>query len=298
MEFRFAKGPLTGFDLDVVHTLSDDVEQLAGPLSAPAALRARYARATVAQLRRHQIALVQTILNEAPPARPSIAQQILNAATAAWVVPHPTVQSPSRQKTTIIPFAHYCDRYIGYPRSEMVRSRLLCVNAPDQSDLTQQLTGIARVAETADLSLRIVGEGGPRLKSTVQHENRRTSGRVSASMGKISDGALLQEIDRAELVVQPRIDRFDDHRTVLLALSRQRPVLVPPVESMRRLAKEVGDSWVHVASGPMTAAVIDRVLAASRATPPRAEPNLTARHPRDIADAYAAVYRSARSSLQ
>lgn len=297
IDIRFINGPIQRFDIDVVHALNADVEHLIGSAKSSPLKRAAKAWSLVAQMRRHRVALVQTVVCP-PPERPSLARRILDRATATWILPEPGPTPPKPRRTTVIPLAHHRERYLGYPRGESEPGRVLCVVSADSSPMVRQLIGIPRVARTPNISLRIVGEATSSLEDAVLRASQGPSGRVTAQLGRVSDGAVLQEIDRAELLVQPSVAGYRDFQTVLLALSHDTPALVPDTEAMRHLATEAGPGWIHLAPGPMTAATVDRTIQTVRTTPPPERAHLAARDQDVIGRAHASLYRSPRGSVR
>jgi len=80
---------------------------------------------------------------------------------------------------------------------------------------------------------------------------------------------------------------------VLLALSLGRPVLVPGNEVNDDLAAEVGPSWVHRYTGPLTSEVLAAALVDLRAHPTTGAPDLSARQWPALGLQHLAVYEDA-----
>jgi len=87
------------------------------------------------------------------------------------------------------------------------------------------------------------------------------------------DDELTAEILRHRLVCLPYPGMYNSG-ALLYALSIGRPVLAPRSPSTEALALEVGEQWVMLYDGPLTAATLRDALAA---TPPTGSPNLSRR---------------------
>jgi beta-1,4-mannosyltransferase len=119
--------------------------------------------------------------------------------------------------------------------------------------------------------------------------------RVTARLDHLPDGDLVDEVERAQLVVLPYRD-LHNSGALLLALSLDRPVLVPRNAVTDALAAEVGDAWVRRYEGDLAADHLAGALAATAA--PAGAPDLAARDwpgiGRQHADLFRAAVRAAR----
>jgi glycosyltransferase involved in cell wall biosynthesis len=145
-----------------------------------------------------------------------------------------------------------------------------------------------------DVDLRIVGwvvdaELGEKVAA-----RSATDERVSSTLRYISDAELADEVGQATLVVLPYLAMHNSGAT-LVALSLERPVLVPRNPITTALADEVGRDWVHLYDGPLTADTISASLSAA-SVPASARPNLAARDWDAIARSHAAVYQQAAAA--
>ncbi|WP_344342136.1 glycosyltransferase, partial [Streptomyces rhizosphaericus] len=75
--------------------------------------------------------------------------------------------------------------------------------------------------------------------------------------------ALVDAVRRADLVVLP-YDEVDNSGSALFALSVGRPILVSDVAPFRELRQLVGDEWVWIYEGALTAAVLEVSLERAR----------------------------------
>jgi glycosyltransferase involved in cell wall biosynthesis len=156
---------------------------------------------------------------------------------------------------------------------------------------------LAAVAEVSDPSLRcvIAGacgdtalkrriEGAARLDARVRldlrHQRRRDMAAAHAA---------------ADLVVLPYRDILNSG-SALLALSLNRPVLVPRRGALAELQQQVGEAWVRCYDGELTADTLVDGIAWARETPRDTEAPLHAFAWPTIARAHELAYRSLRRS--
>lgn len=301
VEFRYSQGVLTAFDVDVVHVADPHLDHLLGTRGASGSQRVLAVLALARNLRRHRIALVRT-LHESRRRRAGraheLANRLLDRATTSFIVLDPATPTPDAARTTVIPHAHFRDRYVGYPRADMVRGRILCIAAGELPVEARGLLAIPRVVDTEGVTVRLAGTVDRGLEESVRSALAQHSATVSARLELLSDGAQVQEIDSAELVVVPRVDTLSQLQLVFLALSLDRPVLVPRTTAMTRLSGQLGEGWVWTSDGPVTAHVIDDAFAAIRGVDRSARPALDDRDLGTIHAAYEAVFRAAASSLR
>lgn len=299
MEFRYSQGVLTAFDVDVVHVAEPNLDLLLGTRGASGFQRLLATLVLTRNLRRHRIALVRT-LHHSGKRRAGrsqrLANRVLDRATAAFVVFDNPMSTPAATRTTRIPHPHFRDRYVGYPRAQMIRARVLCVSAGDLPAEAENLLAMPRVADTDDVTIRLAGHAARPLEESARRAVARHSETVSTRLERLSDGAQVQEIDAAELVVLPRVDTLSDLQLVFLVLSLDRPVLVPRTVAMAGLASEVGPGWVCLSDGPITAQVIDDAFEVIRSADRGERPDLAGRDLATTHAAYEAVFRTAASS--
>jgi beta-1,4-mannosyltransferase len=225
-----------------------------------------------------------------------LANRVLDRATTTFVVLDDSSASPDAARTTVIPHPHYRDRYVGYPRAAMVRGRVLCVSAGELPSQAADLLAIPRVTDTAGVTIRLAGIAAGALQEFARSAVAQHSATVSTRFERLSDGAQVQEIDAAEIVVLPKVESLTDLQLVFLVLSLDRPVLVPRTAATSRLAEQMGPGWVHVTDGPITAEVVDEVFAAIRGSNRAERPALDGRDLAATHAAYESVFRSAAAS--
>lgn len=294
LEFRFSQGVVTRFDIDVLHVADENLGHLLGTTDVDTPASPLAVAVLVRNLRAHDIALIRTIsrASSEPPRTRSArwARSLLDKATDAFIVFDESTPTPDADKTTLIPHAHYRDRFIGYPRAATVRNRVLCIAPTELPPETLGLLAISRAADTTDLELRVVGSAAPALARAIDSEAARHPQDLSARLEALSDGAQVQEIDAAELTIVPETRTIEHHQTLFLALSLDCPVLTPRTKATTRLAQQVGPEWLHLSDGPVTAAALDLTISRVRAATDGTRPNLDGRSLEATQNAYAVLF--------
>lgn len=149
-------------------------------------------------------------------------------------------------------------------------------------------------AAAADPALTLHVAGAPDSAATAA-EVRDAAGddRVRLTLRHLDDAELVAAVTEAELVVLPYRDMHNSG-AALLALSLDRPVLVPDNDVTADLSAEVGPGWVHRYPGELNAETLRHALAALRGDDPTPRPDLSRREWNGAAAAHSAVYREAR----
>ncbi|MFB9378915.1 glycosyl transferase [Kineococcus gynurae] len=120
--------------------------------------------------------------------------------------------------------------------------------------------------------------------------------RVDLRLHHLDDAELADVVRAAELVVlpyRPTSGEVANSGAALLALSLDRPVLLPRSPATTELAREAGPGWVHLYDGNLGPETLLGALAALRSTPRGARPDLSARDWPEAAEAHVQAYRTA-----
>ncbi|WP_157518153.1 hypothetical protein [Microbacterium resistens] len=302
IEFRCSRGVLTRFDVDVLHVADAALDSLLGARGTGGLQRLLSTLALIRNLRRHRIALVRMIhrsdKSPGPRRADMLARRLLDRATSRFVVTDDATPTPDPARTTVIPHPHYRDRFLGFPRGELTPGRVLCVSPGHLPDSVRSVLGAARVAQTPGVELRLAGLLSSELEAHVRSALARRSPTLSTRVELLSDGAQVQEIQAAELVAVPRVETYEDEQRVFLALSLDRPVIVPLNDTTAALTRTVGPGWVHLSEGPITAASLDAAFASLRRDRRTTGPDLEGRDLAVVHSAYADVFASAALSLR
>ena len=263
---------------------------VAGILFGLVLLRVRFGR----------VALVRTVHNVEPHERRAAPARLLERLCDRWttlrILLNPHTPVGPGQTAVVIPHGDYSDWFADIPRSEPVEGRVVFFG------LLRRYKGVERLIEcfeqlpSADASLRIVGRPdasgvGESVRAAVQADAR-----ISALLSYVDDATLADEIGRACLVALPYREMHNSG-AALLALSLDRPVLVPDTALNRDLAAEFGRGWVLTYEGELTPESLGAAIARAGA-PSTAPPRVSAREWAQVGQAHAAAYRSAVASAR
>ncbi|MGC5224407.1 hypothetical protein ACPW96_17715 [Micromonospora sp. DT81.3] len=222
-------------------------------------------RATLLMTRMRRIPIVRTVHNLHPHEDGGRAERrLLNAIdrrTAVFIKLNPTTQLEPQMHGVTILHGHYRDRFAHHPRSEREKGRILYFGLIRPYKNVDKLIELYARRERPGTSLRIVGSPGRELRegiSALINSHQAVSGRLEF----VDDDVLVREITAASLVVLPYAEMHNSG-AALVALSLDRPILVPRTPSNSALADEVGDAWVRQYDGDLTEEVLMSALAAA-----------------------------------
>lgn len=179
------------------------------------------------------------------------------------------------QHTVVIPHGDYQDWFASYPRSERIAGTLAFVGLiKPYKGLVSLITSFRELGRP-DLSLQISGmPSSTELKQALATAARGTNTTFDFSFQ--TDDQLVQVVTRAELIVLPYQEMYNSG-AALLALSLDRPILVPDNPVTRALAAEVGETWVIRYGPPLTAAALDTAQKSASSLPAGQSPDLSGR---------------------
>jgi len=199
------------------------------------------------RLRWRRIPLVRTAHNLAPHEDRGRAVRWLDRLTQrrAAVVIRLNEHTPVRAGEPVtIPHGHYRDWFAGYATDVVARPRrLLYFGLIRPYKGVEQLLDLMEEDPGADIELRIVGASTDDALAARVHQAAAADPRVSCELSYVDDRTLAREITSASVVVLP-YRQMHNSGALLLALSLDRPVLVPSNPVTDDLAREVGDRWV------------------------------------------------------
>ena len=246
--------------------------------------------------------LVRTVHNLAPHEGRRGLEAALLRLTDRWTTAYITMQPgsplPSAAPGTWIPQGHYRDLYADLPHPDPIPGRLLFFGIVRQYKGVPALIDAFRATEDPDLTLRIVGRVFDVELGRVVRQLSEPDRRVELAMDWVSHEALAEEIGHSELVVLPYLEMHNSG-TVVVALSLDRPVLVPRDPATLALSDEVGPGWVFTYDAPLTALILTDTLRRLRElhrdadAPVESRPDLSARDWTSVADRYATTYQKA-----
>lgn len=299
-EFRYSQGVLTDLDVNVVHVPDSSIDLLLGLKEDGGRQRLIATWALIRNLRKHRIALVRTV--DVPAVKGTdwsdrTARKMLDRATTTFIALDEFTKTPDASRSRVVPHATYSDRFVGYPSAQQIDGRVLCISRTYLPAAATALIDMIRVTETDGLTLRFVGRAHRVTAAHLRSGAARNKASVSVRFDTLSDGACVQEIDAAELVVFPgRIEGAEDRQALFLALSRNRPVIAQSTPVLDALSRELGSGWLHLVDGPITAKSIDDALSDARSGEPASTAPIEARGLAVTRAAYAEIYRRAAAS--
>jgi glycosyltransferase involved in cell wall biosynthesis len=183
-----------------------------------------------------------------------------------------------------IPHGHYRGEYRTLLDRDAARARLglpaggplvLCSGRLRPYKNVPALLDAVRALPDPALRCLVTGAStDPELRRTVEAAARGDT-RIHLDLRHLRKSELATAHAAADLVVLPYREILNSG-SALLALSLDRPVLVPRQGAMAELADAVGHDWVRCYDGPLTADVLAEALAWARETPRAASAPLDA----------------------
>lgn len=239
--------------------------------------------------------LVRTLHNVAPHERgPWSERAVLKLCdrwTTAWITLTPLTERPTDAPATTIRHGHYRDWFAGHELPPPVTGRLLYFGLIRRYKGVLELLDVFSGAPQAAITLAIVGRAADADLADAIRLGCDTDDRIAAILDYVPDDVLAHEIGQAELVVLPHREMHNSG-SALLALSLERPVLVPATAVNAALAEEVGPGWVQTFQAPLTVDAIEAALADSRSAR-NVKPDLSLREWDQVASQHLSVYRKA-----
>jgi beta-1,4-mannosyltransferase len=271
-----------------------------GTTPARSLARRMLLRAVLLRLRLGRIAVVRTLHNESPHEEVADAEAVLlrrlDALTAVWIALNPaTTRPPSARPGSpivMIPHGDYRAWFERMPRPAPTPGRLVFAGLIRPYKGVEALIDAFTALPDDSLTLRIIGEpASPDLADAIR-ESSDLDERISHEFRYLADAELAEEIGRAELVVLP-YRKMHNSGAALLALSLERPVLVPANEVTEWLAREVGRGWVETFAGPLSPDVLAGAISRVRETARSDRPDLSERSWPAIAERHREAYDAA-----
>ncbi|KQR23425.1 MULTISPECIES: hypothetical protein [Microbacterium] len=252
-------------------------------------------RVLLLRARLRRIAIVRTTHNVQPHEEGTTAESRLtravNAATTEFVHLNPVTEAPGPGAETIIPHGHYRERFASYAHPSRQAGRILYFGIIRPRKNVEHLIDVFLRSDCPECRLRIVGSPTEDLARRIR---KRIDGheRISARLTFVDDAELVADVTMATLVVLPYAEMHNSG-AALVALSLDRPVLVPRSAANAALASEVGSEWVTMFDDELDEDDLMKALAAAEALSTSARPRLEGRDWDEVGRRHRDVYRSA-----
>ncbi len=200
---------------------------------------------------------------------------VIDRRTAVWIAINEETPLSAGAERRVILHGHYRGWYSRFPAPPSVPGRLAYFGLIRPYKNVEGLLRAFRSLEGEQLTLEVAGSPTVELRPAIE-ELAAEDPRVRASLSYVPDEDLARIVGEAELVVLPYREMLNSGG-LLLALSLDRPVLVPAAPANDRIAAEVGPGWVVTYTGELTSAVLADALAQVRAHPAPQRPDLSRR---------------------
>ncbi len=243
-----------------------------------------------------RVAIVRTMHNVAPHEQPSridgglIAR--LNAMTTAWIRLNPITEVGERADATTILLGHYLDWFEEVPDVAAQPGRIGNFGLIRPYKGVSELVSAFRSCAGEELHLVVMGEPStPELGEDIE-SLAADDPRITLMLRHVDDDQLAAEVRRCSLVVLPH-QNMHNSSSLLLALSLDRPALVPATDVTRDVQSEVGPQWVYLYDGKLTASDLEGAANRAASESREAHPDLSRRDWSNVAAEHFAVFRRA-----
>ena len=253
------------------------------------------------RIKRNRVAVVRTMHNLKPHETPSRIDawllHRLDSLTTAWIRLNPTTDPGGRDDVTTILLGHYLNWFESIPDIEADPHQVV------NFGLIRPYKGVAELVtafhSSADPQLRLAVIGRPSTPELESEIRSLAAGddRIRLSLEHIDDTDLAGEVRGSTLVILPH-HNMHNSSSLLLALSLDRPALVPRTEVTEEVQREVGPGWVYLYDGEINTKVIESSVAASQTEPRSLSPDLSNRNWDRVADAHVAVFTRALAKVR
>jgi len=294
---------------DVFHAHWPDA-LLQGPTAAQRMVRRMLFRLLLLRFRflRNRIAVVRTIHTQPGHETTKHTERELmerfDRQTTLWIRLTPATQVHRDAPVVTIEHGDYRGWFDTTQLTRCVPGRFVYFGVVRPSkgvpDLIRAFTALRTGPDGDAVSARVVGspttiDVGAEVLLAAQADDR-----VVVTLGHISDSELAAEVSQAELITLPYL-QVHDLGAAVLALSLNRPVLVPSTPATEALRTEVGRGWVFTYDGAVTASVLGQALSwcrDERSRRPRSLPDLRARSWPNVASKHREAYATALSLVR
>ncbi|MCW2900614.1 MAG: hypothetical protein JWO67_2879 [Streptosporangiaceae bacterium] len=284
---------------DVFHTHWPEV-LLSGTSRPRTVLRQLLFLFLLARLHITSVPVVRTQHNVRPQERMSRFRtallRLLDRRTAVVIRLNDETPPPAGKPFVTIPHGHYRDWFAAYPEPDPRPGRLAFVGLIRPYKNVEGLLTAFRSAAERSPAASLVVAGLPATRQLDSDIRAAATGldAVSLELDFLTDERLVEVVGRAQLVVLPYREMHNSG-AALMALSLDRPVLVPDNAVNAELAEEVGPDWVLRYNGEISGDHLLEGLRAASTISRGTTPDLSHRGWEDTASEHLAAYRQALS---
>jgi beta-1,4-mannosyltransferase len=291
--FTWSRALLGRYDVFHVHWAE---VHLLGPHPLKVLARQLLFLAVLLRLRARGTALVRTLHNLRPqedvPGRVRRLLELTDRWTTLYIRLNPLSALPEGAASVTVPHGHYRDWFAGRPRAPRAPGRLVFAGLIRPYKNVEGLIEAFRGTSDPGLSLSVAGNPAmPELAAAVRAASDGDP-RISLRLEHLTDADLVEVISSAQLVALPYRDMHNSG-AALLALSLDRPVLVPDNDVTAGLAAEVGPGWVLRYAGELSTETLVGALAQAEELGSGERPDLSRREWSRSVEGHLAAYRQA-----
>lgn len=252
------------------------------------------------RLKYKKIPVVRTLHNTTPHTKATSSENKLMASleslVSVFVLLNRTGTQVLNSHCVVIPHAEYSEVFKDYPQRQAIRNRILTFGRLEPYKRVDRIIDAFSDLHESDITLRIVGSGKQAIIADLSARAALDS-RISTDFRYLSDADLVAEVTSAGLIVLAHQDMLNSG-VAFVALSLGRPVIAPISSALQEIKDEIGDQWIYLYEGVISA---DAIREGRQALSDKAEyrglvPDWNGRSWSDIAANYADVFRQLDSS--
>jgi len=291
-EVRFVGGVTDLAEVDLIHTSGSLDRMMRVGRDSSSKERLVKTKEFVSSLKKHRVRLVRTIHEPPPKLRDQHERQaaeILNDATDRFVRVDPSIDSTADEKTETIPYANMAERFLGYPRREREKGRVVALSFQDNGSVAEGLLKTIGFARYSSPLLVLAGRMPSQLSALLQNHSDRNL--IQWRDEVISDAAYIEEITASELVFPPDPKTLYGYHLMMMALTFHRPVAVPASALTTRIAEELGEEWIFTYEKKITPAFIDESLKKSEQSRDKRILSIPGRSISETSERYFSLFR-------